>query len=100
MQPDQAAPQEFALQFWNEDKTTNAGLVVEAIGLLLGSKGAGVGFTAGHSDIEYKQTRLLQLREGYAFTRLLIEMALASNAPTTLKVKVLFQFDYNVCCTL
>jgi hypothetical protein len=52
VQPDQAAPQEFALQFWNEDKTTNAGLVVEAIGLLLGSKGAGVGFTAGHSEIE------------------------------------------------
>ena len=30
----------------------------------------------------------LQLREGYAFTRLLIEMALASNAPSRLKVKV------------
>ncbi|KAH9956427.1 p115 like vesicle tethering protein [Russula dissimulans] len=70
VQPDQAVPQEFALQFWNEDKTTNAGLILEAIGLLLGSKGAG-------------------LREGYAFTRLLIEMALASNAPTTVKVKCL-----------
>ena len=34
--------------------------------------------------------RLIQLREGYAFTRLLIEMALASNAPTRLKVKVGF----------
>jgi hypothetical protein len=31
----------------------------------------------------------VQLREGYTFTRLLIEVALASNAPTTLKVKVL-----------
>jgi len=93
-------PQEFSLQFWNEDKTTNAGLVLEAIGLLLGSKGAGVGFTADPSYVENKQVRLLQLREGYAFTRLLIEMALASNAPTTLKVKVLFPFDYNVCCTL
>ncbi|KAF8504874.1 p115 like vesicle tethering protein [Russula emetica] len=70
IQPDQGVPQEFALQFWNEDKATNAGLILEAIGLLLGSKGAG-------------------LREGYAFTRLLIEMALASNAPTTLKVKCL-----------
>lgn len=99
MQPDQAAPQEFALQFWNEDKTTNAGLVVEAIGLLLGSKGAGVGYSAGLSYVKYKRTRLLQLREGYAFTRLLIEMALASNAPTILKVKVLFQFDYNFWCT-
>lgn len=93
-------PQEFALQFWNEDKTTNAGLVLEAIGLLLGSKGAGVSFTADLCSVEDKQMRPFQLREGYAFTRLLIEMALASNAPTTLKVKVLFQFDYNICCTL
>ena len=100
MQPDQAVPQQFALQFWNEDKTTNVGLVLEAIGLLLGSKGAGVGYTTDISYVGYKQMRLLQLREGYAFTRLLIEMALASNAPTTLKVKVLLQFDYNVCCTL
>jgi len=46
VQPDQAVPQEFALQFWNEDKTTNAALVLEAIGLLLGSKGAGVGYYA------------------------------------------------------
>jgi hypothetical protein len=58
VQPDQAAPQEFALQFWNEDKTTNAGLVVEAIGLLLGSKGAGVGYSAGLSYVKYKRTRL------------------------------------------
>nr|KAH9976319.1 p115 like vesicle tethering protein [Lactifluus volemus] len=70
VQPDQTVPQEFALQFWNEEKATNAGLILESIGLLLGSKGAG-------------------LREGYAFTRLLIEMALASNAPTRLKVKCL-----------
>jgi len=46
VQPDQAVPQEFALQFWNEDKATNAGLILEAIGLLLGSKGAGVGYSA------------------------------------------------------
>jgi hypothetical protein len=39
-------PQEFALQFWNEDKTTNAGLILEAIGLLLGTKGAGVSYGA------------------------------------------------------
>ncbi|KAI9449570.1 p115 like vesicle tethering protein [Lactarius psammicola] len=70
IQPGETVPQEFALQFWNDDKATNAGLILEAIGLLLGSKGAG-------------------LREGYAFTRLLIEMALASNAPTRLKVKCL-----------
>ena len=39
-------PQEFALQFWNEDKATNAGLILEAIGLLLGHKGAGVSYNA------------------------------------------------------
>jgi len=38
----------------------------------------------------------LQLREGYTFTRLLIEVALASNAPTTLKVKVLFNLISDV----
>ncbi|KAH9990188.1 hypothetical protein BJV77DRAFT_963542 [Russula vinacea] len=63
-------PQDFVLQFWNEDKATNAGLILEAIGLLLGPKGAG-------------------LREGYTFTRLLIKIALSSNALTTLKVKCL-----------
>ncbi|KAI0302467.1 p115 like vesicle tethering protein [Multifurca ochricompacta] len=73
LEPDQTVPQEFALQFWSEDKAINAGLILEAIGLLLGSKGAG-------------------LREGYAFTRLLIETALASNAPTWLKVKCLRLF--------
>ncbi|KAI9457538.1 p115 like vesicle tethering protein [Russula earlei] len=58
VQPDQA------------DKIANVGLILESIGLLLGSKGSG-------------------LREGYAFTKLLIEMGLASNAPTPLKVKCL-----------
>jgi len=53
VQPDQGVPQEFALQFWNEDKTTNVGLVLEAIGLLLGSKGAGVGYTANISYVEH-----------------------------------------------
>lgn len=44
---------------------------------------------------KYEYMLLFQLREGYTFTRLFIEMALASNAPTTLKVKVLFKFAYN-----
>ena len=84
------------MQFWNEDKTTNTGLILEAISLLLGSKGAGVGFyDAALVHAKYEYMRLLQLREGYAFTRLLIEMALASNAPTTLKVKVLLELTCN-----
>ncbi|THH16564.1 hypothetical protein EW146_g4110 [Bondarzewia mesenterica] len=63
-------PQEFALQFWSPDKTNCVLLVLEIIGLLLGAKGTG-------------------LKEGSAFMRLLIEMALASNAPTKLKVRCL-----------
>ena len=42
----QMVPQDFVLQFWNEDKATNAGLIPEAIGLLLGPKGAGVSYNA------------------------------------------------------
>ena len=48
-----------------------------------------------HRACEYEHMRLLQLREGYAFTRLLIETALASNAPTTLKVKVPLELTCN-----
>ena len=54
VQPDQAVPQEFALQFWNADKTTNAGLILEAIGLLLGPKGAGVCYKAALSYAKYE----------------------------------------------
>ncbi|KAG6827281.1 hypothetical protein H0H92_012490 [Tricholoma furcatifolium] len=51
-----AAPQEFALQFWDKQKETNASLVAQ---------------------------------EAIAFTRCLIELALASNAPTPLKTQSL-----------
>ncbi|KAI0061957.1 hypothetical protein BV25DRAFT_1826249 [Artomyces pyxidatus] len=81
VQPDEGVPQEFALQFWNDSKTKCAALVLEAIGMLLGSKGTG-------------------LREGYAFTRLLIEMALASNAPTRLKVQCLRLLPANAAAML
>ncbi|KAG6877998.1 hypothetical protein C0993_000958 [Termitomyces sp. T159_Od127] len=36
-----SAPQEFALQFWDNQKQHNASLVVGIIGMLVGSKGAG-----------------------------------------------------------
>jgi intracellular protein transport protein USO1 len=36
------APQEFALQFWDSQKQSNAGLVVGIIGMLVGSKGSSV----------------------------------------------------------
>lgn len=37
--PNQAAPQEFALQFWDEQKMTNALYVVSIIGMLVTIKG-------------------------------------------------------------
>ncbi|KAI0031987.1 p115 like vesicle tethering protein [Vararia minispora EC-137] len=68
--PDEAVPQEFALQFWNHNKAQAASHVLDIIGILLTAKGPA-------------------LREGYAYTRLLIELAFASNAPTTLKTQCL-----------
>ncbi|KAG6888500.1 hypothetical protein C0995_007838 [Termitomyces sp. Mi166 len=64
------APQEFALQFWDSQKQSNASLVVGIIGMLVGSKGS-------------------SLQEAIAFTRCLIEIALASNAPTPVKTQSL-----------
>ncbi|KAG5653789.1 hypothetical protein H0H81_010459 [Sphagnurus paluster] len=65
-----AAPQEFALQFWDVQKKTNASLVIGIMGMLISSKGSNG-------------------PEAYAFTRCLIELALASNAPTSLKTQSL-----------
>lgn len=39
---DQAAPQEFALQFWDDQKRVNASLVLGVIAMLLALKGHGV----------------------------------------------------------
>ena len=35
-------PQDFALQFWDQQKTTNVSLVVGIMGMLVGAKGGGV----------------------------------------------------------
>ncbi|RDB24943.1 hypothetical protein Hypma_007404 [Hypsizygus marmoreus] len=64
------APQEFALQFWDAQKQTNAALAVGIMGMLIGSKGNSA-------------------QEASAFTRCLVEIALASNAPTPLKTQAL-----------
>ncbi|KAL0575564.1 Vesicle-mediated ER to Golgi transport protein [Marasmius crinis-equi] len=64
------APQEFALQFWDDQKLANASAIVGIIGLLVGSKSQGT-------------------QEQPVFVRCLIEIALASNAPTELKTKAL-----------
>lgn len=70
---DQAAPDDFALQDWPEQKLYNAGLVLGLIRMLVGGPG-GVNQSA--------------LANG-GVTRCLLEIALASNAPNGLKVQAL-----------
>ncbi|KAF9075502.1 p115 like vesicle tethering protein [Rhodocollybia butyracea] len=67
----------FALQFWDEPKRVNALSVVGIIGLLVGSKGYGG-------------------QDSPVFTRCLIEIALASNAPTSLKTRALHLLPSNL----
>ncbi|KAJ7023419.1 p115 like vesicle tethering protein [Mycena alexandri] len=66
-----AAPQEFALQFWDDQKLSNASFIVGIMGMLISS-------SKGNSTPEVA-----------AFTRCLVEIALASNAPTPLKTQAL-----------
>ncbi|KAF5354901.1 hypothetical protein D9756_005524 [Leucocoprinus leucothites] len=68
--PQESAPQEFALQFWDEQKAVNAGLVIGILGMLIGTKSSGS-------------------QEGWGFIRCLVEIGLASNAPTKLKTQSL-----------
>ncbi|KAJ3827059.1 p115 like vesicle tethering protein [Lentinula raphanica] len=75
--PDVSAPQEFALQFWDDQKLMNARSVVAIIGLLVGSKGYGG-------------------PDSPLFIRCLIEIALASNAPTALKTQALYLLPANL----
>ncbi|CAL1711647.1 unnamed protein product [Somion occarium] len=64
-------PQAFALQFWDTpQKPANASLIVGIIGMLVNSKGGSV-----------EETR--------TFSRCLVELGLASNAPTFLKTQAL-----------
>ncbi|KAF9550619.1 hypothetical protein CPC08DRAFT_674800, partial [Agrocybe pediades] len=71
------APQEFALQFWDDQKQTNTSLIIGIMGMLIGSKGHGA-------------------QETVPYTRCLVEMALASNAPTPLKTQALRLLPTNI----
>ncbi|KJA28783.1 hypothetical protein HYPSUDRAFT_33135 [Hypholoma sublateritium FD-334 SS-4] len=71
------APQEFALQFWDDQKQTNTALIIGIMGMLIGSKGQGAS-------------------ETLPFTRCLVETALASNAPTPLKTQCLRLLPTNI----
>jgi hypothetical protein len=41
----QPAPQEFALQFWDKQKTKNVSLVIGLVGMMVGVKGGNVCYT-------------------------------------------------------
>lgn len=79
-------PQEFALQFWNQQKTSNASLVIGIMGMLIGSKGSSV--SRQPCPYFYLMAHTLQSQGTQVFVRCLIELALASNAPTPLKTQV------------
>ncbi|KAG8967891.1 hypothetical protein FRC05_001856 [Tulasnella sp. 425] len=70
--PDHPVPQEFSLQFWNAQKISNAGIVISICQMLIAGKG----------DVN-------QAPDLGGLARCLVELALASNAPTALKTKAL-----------
>ncbi|KIJ66115.1 hypothetical protein HYDPIDRAFT_87189 [Hydnomerulius pinastri MD-312] len=63
-------PQDFALQFWDQQKAANVSLIIGIMGMLVGSKGS-------------------SNQETFVFIRCFVELALASNAPTPLKTQAL-----------
>ncbi|KAI6101425.1 p115 like vesicle tethering protein [Pisolithus croceorrhizus] len=81
LQPQDAPPQEFALQFWDPKKAANASLVIGIMGMLIGSKGS-------------------TSQEIHVFMRCLLELALASNAPTSLKTQALRLLPSNLAFPL
>ncbi|KAF5326594.1 hypothetical protein D9611_000259 [Ephemerocybe angulata] len=70
------APQEFALQFWDDQKSANASIVIGIMGIFVGSKGSNA--------------------EVAAFSRCFLEVALASNFPTLLKIQALRLLPPNI----
>ena len=79
-------PQEFALQFWDVQKKKNVSLVVGVLGMLVGSKGSNV--SSYRLYLMQSPDNLVQETETNTFLRSLIELSLASNAPTSLKIQV------------
>ncbi|CUA67014.1 Intracellular protein transport protein USO1 [Rhizoctonia solani] len=74
--PNVPAPQEFSLQFWDEQKLANAGMLVGIISLLTGSK------------TKAAEPSLRPLEAAGIF-RCLVELGLSSNAPAPLKTQAL-----------
>lgn len=71
---DEQAPDAFALQDWPEQKLYNAGLVLGVVRMLVGGPGGGNQTAMGKDGV----------------TRCLLELALASNAPNSLKCLALY----------
>ena len=70
LESEYATPQEFALQFWSPQKTSNTSAIVGILGMFVNTKGGAEGGIQS------------------AIQRLLVELALASNCPTAVKVLV------------
>ncbi|GHJ85164.1 hypothetical protein NliqN6_1566 [Naganishia liquefaciens] len=70
---DTPAPDDFTLQYWPEQKLLNAGLVLGVIRMLVGGPGGGNQSAMVTSGV----------------TRCLLELALSSNAPASLKAQAL-----------
>jgi intracellular protein transport protein USO1 len=84
LKPSDLAPQEFALQFWDEQKQANASVIIGILGIFVNSKSSGHGQSARH----WLSRGLTSRIEGTTLARCFLETALASNAPTPLKVQV------------
>ena len=67
-------------------KKKNVSLVVGVLGMLVGSKGSNV--SSYRLYLMQSPDNLVQEAETNTFLRSLIELSLASNAPTSLKIQV------------
>ncbi|KAI9573289.1 p115 like vesicle tethering protein [Boletus coccyginus] len=81
LQLQDSPPQEFALQFWDQQKTTNVSFIIGIMGMLIGTK--------GNSN-----------QETVLYVRSFVELALASNAPTPLKTQALRLLPSNLAFPL
>ncbi|KAG8220521.1 hypothetical protein J3R82DRAFT_3224 [Butyriboletus roseoflavus] len=81
LQLQDSPPQEFALQFWDQQKAANINLIIGIMGMLIGSKGS-------------------SNQETMLYVRCFVELALASNAPTLLKTQALRLLPSNLAFPL
>ena len=85
--PDAPSPDEFALQYWPEQKIYNAGLVLGLLRMLIGGPGGGNQVCRPLVSLSLAEQQSAMASSGV--TRSLLEIALASNAPSGLKSQAL-----------